>query len=301
MSFVEEYFRFIHTLNHRLDNLTLKLGSSNGKQRILYKAIWKSDYRQVQKILTAGYSKIENDMKALEKAAAKGDLGIVQLLLDYGCIPKDRKSKALDLAVLKGHTDIALLLIEWGVEYRGRNQYNETLLYVAACGNHVAMIEKLVQLGCDMNETTRTWTPLHVTTQRNHTESLLCLLRHGADPNVTNVDHHTPLDMAVCQESFENVRYLLFAGAKVNIQHIYSLPGVQQVFQRNPEILMLLNENSRQPPPLIELCRIAIRQGLGQQVMFVFRSLPLPKILQQYIAMLDILVKPKARSRATSC
>jgi hypothetical protein len=43
------------------------------------------------------------------------------------------------------------MFLKAGIEYKGRNQFNETILFVSACGNNSALTEILIEGGCDLN------------------------------------------------------------------------------------------------------------------------------------------------------
>jgi ankyrin repeat protein len=92
------------------------------------------------------------------------------------------------LAVWKCHKDIATMFLKAGIEYKGRNQFNETILFVSACGNNSTLTEILIEGGCDLNECTRSWTALHVAAARNHDEVLRVLIKHGCDLNIRDRD-----------------------------------------------------------------------------------------------------------------
>jgi ankyrin repeat protein len=80
------------------------------------------------------------------------------------------------------------MFLKAGIEYKGRNQFNETILFVSACGNNSTLTEILIEGGCDLNECTRSWTALHVAAARNHDEVLRVLIKHGCDLNIRDRD-----------------------------------------------------------------------------------------------------------------
>jgi ankyrin repeat protein len=80
------------------------------------------------------------------------------------------------------------MFLKAGIEYKGRNQFNETILFVSACGNNSTLTEILIEGGCDLNECTRSWTALHVAAARNHDDVLRVLVKHGCDLNIRDRD-----------------------------------------------------------------------------------------------------------------
>lgn len=102
-----------------------------------------------------------------------------------GCKPNNKRTaRAFDIAVWKCHKEIAQLFLKAGIEYKGKNIYQETILFVAACSNNTALTEILIESGCDMNETTRLWAPIHAAAARNHEQTLETLIKHGCDINI---------------------------------------------------------------------------------------------------------------------
>lgn len=87
------------------------------------------------------------------------------------------------------------MFLKAGIEYKGRNQFNETILFVSACGNNSTLTEILIEGGCDLNECTRSWTALHVAAARNHDEVLRVLVKHGCDLNIRDRDGNQHLSI----------------------------------------------------------------------------------------------------------
>lgn len=279
----DAYLRFEYEVSNNVDRIALRLGVSGSRKRnLLYKAIQTGNVKMTCKVLQTGID-VSRDFVALEKAAAKGNMEIMQLLLEYGCDPSLAENNALNIAAVRGHTNIAMLLIEAGMVYDKRNQFNETLVYVAACGDNTALIDNLVQLGCDINAPSRSWTPLHVAAMRNHTQSLVCLLKHGADPNIRTVQGYTPLDVAISEGRMMIVKYLVSAGAEYNLEQLMNVPIIANQLQRNQSLLNFLQENEQLVRPLLELTRIAVRNLVGQNLSHKLRQVPLPKFLQNYV------------------
>ena len=265
-----------------------KMGNQSSRRRSLHRAIWKRDINRVEQILNTGL-KVQNDMLALEIASLKGQEAIVELLLQNKCFPRgSRRCRALDLAVWKKHSGVATILIEAGCDCKSRNQFGETLLYVAACGNNSVLTEVLIQLGVDMNEMTRGWTALHVAAQRNHTDVLKVLIKHGCDVNMKDKDGNIPLNLALAQGHLENVQFLLQGGSEYNFKELVAQEYVQAQFSRNPEIEKLIRADVEKPKPLMELCRRKIRKVLGTKLPDGVKELPLPPRMKSFIKMTDV-------------
>jgi ankyrin repeat protein len=179
------------------------------KRECLHEAIRRKDVKKIKQIIyNSDIDFIKNDFKSLELATLYNLTEVVGLLLSRGCVPRDKRTaRAFDLgkqkifsftlesfcfvfllAVWKCHKDIATMFLKAGIEYKGRNQFNETILFVSACGNNSTLTEILIEGGCDLNECTRSWTALHVAAARNHDEVLRVLVKHGCDLNIRDRD-----------------------------------------------------------------------------------------------------------------
>jgi ankyrin repeat protein len=177
------------------------------KRECLHEAIRRKDVKKIKQIIyNSDIDFIKNDFKSLELATLYNLTEVVELLLSRGCVPRDKRTaRAFDLgnekidlffviliclylAVWKCHKDIATMFLKAGIEYKGRNQFNETILFVSACGNNSTLTEILIEGGCDLNECTRSWTALHVAAARNHDEVLRVLIKHGCDLNIRDRD-----------------------------------------------------------------------------------------------------------------
>lgn len=173
----------------------------SSKRESFYDAILKKDIKKVKYFISNGLD-VKNDLRALELATYRGSTDIVEYLLLRGCKPNNKISaRAFDIAVWKCHKEIAQLFLKSGIEYKGKNIYHETILFVAACSNNTVLTEILIENGCDMNETTRHWTALHAAAARNHEQTLSTLVKHGCALDITDKDGLTAL--AYCIRCFK--------------------------------------------------------------------------------------------------
>jgi len=182
-------------------------GQCSSKRESFHDAILKKDLKKVKYFIQNGLD-VKNDLRALEVklffhllsfpqqfylytflytklATYRGSTDIVEYLLHRGCKPNNKRTaRAFDIAVWKCHKEIAQLFLKAGIEYTGKNIYQETILFVAACSNNTALTEILIESGCDMNEKTRLWAPIHAAAARNHEQTLETLIKHGCDVNI---------------------------------------------------------------------------------------------------------------------
>ena len=178
------------------------------------------------------------------------------------------------------------MFLKAGIEYKGRNQFNETILFVSACGNNSTLTEILIEGGCDLNECTRSWTALHVAAARNHDEVLRVLVKHGCDLNIRDRDGKekqnfvfsfkyilgfflvkgfNALMLAILNENLKNIKLLVQCGCAINIEELYSTPCLAKQLAKYPEIKRILWNECTRAKNLKELCRLRIRACLGQR------------------------------------
>ena len=173
----------------------------------LYEAITRRDVKRVKTLVSGGKRgsssaglDVKNDLRALELATYSGSNEIVAYLLCHGCRPSSKLSaRALDLAVWLGHDEIARQMLRAGFEYRGKNCFDETILFVAACANNASLTETLIERGgCDLDEVTRAnWTALHAAAARDHHRTLAVLVKHGCNLDIQDRDGLTALHYSI--------------------------------------------------------------------------------------------------------
>ncbi|CAF4609827.1 unnamed protein product [Rotaria socialis] len=198
-------------------------------------------------IQSSGIDFIKNDFKSLELVTLYNLTDAVELLLNRSCVLRNKRtSRAFDLAVWKCHKDVATMFLIAGIEYNGRNQFNETILFVSACGNNSTLTEILIEGGSDLNECTRSGTALHVAAARNYDEVLRVLVKHGCDLNIRDRDGFNALILAILNENLKNVKLLVQCGCSINIEELYSTLCLAKQLTKYPEIERIVwNECTR--------------------------------------------------------
>jgi hypothetical protein len=202
------------------------------------------------------------------------------------------------------------MFLKAGIEYKGRNQFNETILFVSACGNNSILTEILIEGGCDLNECTRSWTALHVAAARNHDDVLRVLVKHGCDLNTRDRDGKNTSDtthvyqrdivclalvlgfnalmLAILNENLKNIKLLVQCGCSINLEELYSTPCLAKQLAKYPEIERILWNERARTKNLKELCRLRIRTCLGQRTWKKTMHLTLPTRLKDYVALKEI-------------
>lgn len=108
-----------------------------------------------------------------------------------------------------------------------RNDTKDTLLHMAALGDHPSIAEFLLSKGADIKAANDTLdTALHMTAISGSLRTCRLLLESGADPNVQNAAGRTPLHFAVMNNN-DDVALLLFEkGADPNLKNNYGMSGI---------------------------------------------------------------------------
>lgn len=92
--------------------------------------------------------------------------------------------------------EIAAALLDAGASVDAKNREGERPLHVATRDGHRGLA-LLLERGADVDaRTSRGWTPLHCAVDYENEAGVAQLLAAGADRKVTDVDGHTPLDLA---------------------------------------------------------------------------------------------------------
>jgi hypothetical protein len=269
-------------------------GQYSSKRESFHDAILDKDLKKVKFFIQNGLD-VKNDLRALELATYRGSTEIVEYLLRRGCRPNNKRTaRAFDIAVWKSHKEIAQLFLKTGIEYKGKNIYQETILFVAACSNNTALTEILIESGCDMNEKTRYWTPLHVAAARNHEQTLETLLKHGCAVNIVDKEGLTALAYCIRNENIRCIQLLIKCGCHIDMKKINTTECLRSQLYKYPFIEKMLVDELTRVKSLKELCRSRIRKCLDQRLVIKSNKLPLPQKLKEYITMKEVFTKPEA-------
>ncbi|KAJ8421378.1 hypothetical protein Cgig2_028736 [Carnegiea gigantea] len=153
-------------------------------------------------------------------------------VLDHGAQPNaadERGLTPLHCAAEIGRQEQLHLLISKGAEVDAQSLRGTPLQCAAADGmkNAVKMLlDNHANAGADPNMGSHGITPLVVAVCEGQTEIIKCLLKAGADPNVTNIYDFTPLEMAAMRGRRADVRYLLQATTPIPGVPDWSVDGI---------------------------------------------------------------------------
>ncbi|XP_027008062.1 putative palmitoyltransferase ZDHHC13 [Tachysurus fulvidraco] len=109
-------------------------------------------------------------------------------------------------------------LVEAGCDVRHPDKENVTLLHWAAINNRLDLIKYYIskgavvdQLGGDLNST-----PLHWAIRQGHLQTVIQLMRYGADPSLVDGEGYAGLHLAVLFQNMPIAAYLMAKGQEVD-------------------------------------------------------------------------------------
>ena len=164
------------------------------------------------------FSAIKNDDPAtIQKLLARG----------FDANTTDPKGQhGLILAIREPSLKAASLLVDAPkVNLNAFNALGESPLMLAALKGHLALSEKLVKKGADVNKTGGT--PLHYAASNGHVEVIKLLLENHAYIDAESPNGSTPLMMASMYGNAQSVKLLLDEGADPLLKNRIGLTALQ--------------------------------------------------------------------------
>ncbi|MBE3099232.1 MAG: ankyrin repeat domain-containing protein [Planctomycetes bacterium] len=156
-------------------------------------------------------------------AVARGDLARVKALVegrpDLVKEEEARDHSPLTWAAVHNHPEVLTWLIDHGADINYHNNYEGSVLSVAAWEGHIDIAGILLDRGANIElgaGEDAYGTPLHRACWQGNLELVRLLLDRGAQINSENNGHETPLCFAVGEGRIDVVRYLLDRGADPN-------------------------------------------------------------------------------------
>lgn len=147
-------------------------------------------------------------------------------------------------------------------------------------------LELLLSYGANINASSYQGNVLFYAIILGNMPAACVLVKHGADVNLR--DEHAYFDnlcLAKKHGNFELVRLIVCAGFNFR-NMLFDLKTLKT--QNDDAIFEYLSCTIGQPRNLRDLCRIKIRKQLGKHLICKIRKLPLPSLLQHFLA-LEIL------------
>ena len=192
----------------------------------------------------------------LPAALYKGHLHVANLLYRHGAAVDVRGfcgSTPLHAASINGQVDIMRWLLNHGAVANSWNDPHFTPLFYVAATMNLEAVPVLLEHNADINaKDYRGRTPLcYVLSQCSpkgkFVDMVRLLLERGADPNICNDDHSTPLHQASSRNLLEAARLLLSWGAKVDEKDTKGKTPLQ--LAASDEMAKLLLEHGTVPQP----------------------------------------------------
>lgn len=139
----------------------------------------------------------------IQAAAHTGQREIAQYLLDQGAV--------LDIctaAMMGFEDDVSAILAEDPSAAQATGAHEIPLMFFPAIGNNIAIAEKLLAAGADINAGEGGNTALHGAVGSGHLEMVRWLLAHDANPYALDFNGKMPIDLAEA-EHFTEIADLL--------------------------------------------------------------------------------------------
>ena len=168
------------------------------------------------------------------RAVDVDDVGAVQSLLQEGFDPNAVNAKgnsALYLALRDKSLKVAKLLIEQPkINLNQLNPSGENALMIACLQGDLALVERMVERGAEINKPG--WTPLAYAATNGHTAIVKFLLDHSAYIDAAAPNGSTPLMMAAYFGQSSTVQLLLQEGADPNLKNAMGFTALKLAEQR---------------------------------------------------------------------
>ncbi|CAI9271880.1 unnamed protein product [Lactuca saligna] len=170
---------------------------------------------------------------ALHHVAGIGNIELMEALLSIGVEVDSQSDAGTPLVWASGHgqQDALKLLLKHKANPNIETDDGITPLLSAVAACSLPCLELLIQGGAKVNITAGGATPLHIAADSGNSEIITCLLKSGADPNVTDEDGLKPVQVAAARGNRDAVEVLLPLSSQVKTVPNWSVDGVIQHMQ----------------------------------------------------------------------
>lgn len=241
---------------------------------------------------------------ALQRAIAAGKTEVALCLIDAGVDVKEIRMDgecAIHLAVMVQLPEVVDALLSRDksqISYLGRS--GRSPLFHAVMNNDVAMVDKLIGYGADVNEICNFdgFAPLHYAAIKDKPAMVECLIKHGATVDLKDRSGYTPLQRCALQEcpSVKAAEMLIASKANVNLGE-------------KPPIYLLAAKASQRVPQTLAMAKMLVERGAdvhaevdGKSACEVLKHAKSKKWLKKdELGLHDYLAGlPKAKSKGSS-
>ncbi|XP_056587313.1 ankyrin repeat and SOCS box protein 5b isoform X3 [Triplophysa dalaica] len=187
----------------------------------------------------------------LFNACSAGSVTCTGVLLEHGAKPQAEACQPSPIheASSKGRAACLEALISWGADVDYDIPHLGTPLYIACISRELQCTQKLLDGGANVQKGRFLDTPLHAAAQKDCPDIIKVLLDFGANINARNVELQRPVETAPPRSTAES--------------------------------MLLLYEAT--PRSLCQLCRLSIRNYMGQSRMHLIPHLKLPNLLKSFL------------------
>ncbi|GAB4836012.1 hypothetical protein Ancab_039517 [Ancistrocladus abbreviatus] len=167
---------------------------------------------------------------ALHQAAGIGDIELLNFLLSKGVGVDSQSDAGTPLVWAAGHAqkDAVKVLLEHQANPNAETDDNITPLLSAVAAGSLACLELLIQEGANVNVSAGGATPLHIAADNGNADIINCLLKAGADPNVTDEDGQKPIQAAAFRGNRGAVEILLPLTSPIESISEWNVDGILQ-------------------------------------------------------------------------
>ncbi|XP_036295585.1 ankyrin repeat and SOCS box protein 9 isoform X2 [Pipistrellus kuhlii] len=258
----------------------------------------------------------ESDWSPVHEAAVNGRLLTLRNLIGQGWgvnITTADCVSPLHEACLGGHASCVSILLKHGAQVDGVTTDWHTPLFNACVSGSQDCVKLLLEYGASPHPVCDLASPIHEAAKRGHVECIESIVAHGGD-----IDYHisrlgTPLYLACQNMQIACVRKLLQSGANVNRGRDLEAPlhavarassgelanllmdfgaDIQAKNAEGKRPLDLLSPDDplfhlflqrKEPPSLMQLCRLRVRKCFGIQQHHKINGLLLPDELKNFL------------------
>ena len=214
------------------------------------------------------------------------------MLLSKGVNPntptEDGRTPLL-LAAMEGHTAILEILLQCKCPVNTVYFDAITALSAAAANGHYTVMNKLLERGADPDLIgSQKPTALANCIYNGDLLGTILLLQHGSNIDQGKDNHQHPLQVAAIKNNGFMLQML--AGLDCDVNYLQKLleEGTIYYFVPDDDVLESLEATAKVPKTMQALCRRAIRDLLTIPIMSKIMTLPVPKMLQDYIALKEL-------------
>ncbi|KAG9452554.1 hypothetical protein H6P81_005458 [Aristolochia fimbriata] len=164
----------------------------------------------------------------LHHAAGIGNIELLSLLISKGVDVESQSDAGAPLIWAAGHGqhEAVKFLLEQNANPNTETDDNVTPLLSSVAAGSLPCLELLIQAGANANASAGGATPLHIAADNGSTEIINCLLKAGADPNITDEEGTKSVQVAASRGNRSAVEILLPLTAPIQDVPDWSVDGI---------------------------------------------------------------------------